>query len=168
MIIKSPDRGSFFIKPHGVFFVKDWYTLYMIYSEFLATLTDCPFCATSHRIITENEYAFLTYAIAPYRPDHLLVIPKQHIEHVLELSPEVTNDLDALQRAGLRILNKLGHENVTLLVREGMGAGKSIPHLHYHLVPDILLGDTEHNGKERSVLASDEIDSLVSRLMSAL
>lgn len=140
----------------------------MIYSEFLATLTDCPFCATSHRIVAENEYAFLTYAIAPYRPDHLLVIPKQHIEHVLELSQEITNDLDSLQRAGLRLLNRLGHENVTLLVREGMGSGKSIPHLHYHLVPDILLGDTERNGKERSVLADDEIDSLVSRLTSAL
>jgi len=132
------------------------------------TMHNCPFCVVGQRVVLENETAFLTYALAPYHPDHLLVIPKEHIEHVLEISGKVMSDLDSLQRAGLQLLNKLGHENVTLLVREGMGSGKSIPHLHYHLVPDVLLGDTEHNGHDRSVLTDDEIESLVSRLQAVL
>lgn len=140
----------------------------MKYKDFLGTITECPFCILGQRVVTENENAFLTYSLAPYRPDHLLVIPKQHIEHVLDISETMMNDLDALQRVGVRMLNKLGHENITLLVREGMGSGKSIPHLHYHLIPDILLGDTEHDGKERMVLSNDEKETLITRLVSAL
>lgn len=145
-----------------------WYNQGMKYLDYLKTMVDCPFCSPTQRIVTENEFAFLTYSLAPYRSDHLLVVPKVHVEHVIDLTDEIMSGLNLLQKVGLRMLNKLGHPNVSLLVRDGMGSGKSIPHLHYHLIPDILLGDIEHNGKERDVLSEEKTDLVINRLCSVL
>jgi diadenosine tetraphosphate (Ap4A) HIT family hydrolase len=142
---------------------------HMKYSELLKNIDTCPFCNLSnHEILIEKENAFLTYAIAPYHPDHLLVCPKRHIEHILDLTQEESRDIDALQKEGLRVLNNMKYTNVSFLVREGDNIGKSVKHLHYHLIPDIALGAGEHCGGDRMVLSKEEVAELLLRLRSAL
>jgi diadenosine tetraphosphate (Ap4A) HIT family hydrolase len=141
----------------------------MKYTELLATMTACPFCDLHHRqVILENETAFLTFSIAPYHSDHLLVCPKRHVEHFLDLTSAEFNDIGNLQKQGLEILRKLGHDNVTFLVREGNGSGKSINHIHYHLIPEITLGNADHTGAERPVLDEAAIADLVARIKSVI
>lgn len=143
----------------------------MKYKDYLKTLTHCPFCVLEpRRIIKENENAFLTYSLAPYHHDHLLVAPKHHIEHLLDLSDAAVRDMNMLQKEGLKILNKLGHRNVSFLMREGDGSGKSVAHLHYHIIPNIQieLGNSGGIGGERDMLTEAEIEILLSRLTRAL
>ena len=66
------------------------------------------------------------------------------------------------------MLRKLGYENVSLLVREGKDSGKSVAHLHYHIIPNIQLGSSTHGGTERVVLTDREVDVLLAQMRGLL
>ena len=144
------------------------YTFDMKYSDFLKTVTTCPFCARhDDEIIIDTEHAFLTYSLAPYHKHHMLVVPKRHFSSFLELTSLEMAEIDTLQKRALKILQKLGYKNVSFMVREGDGSGKSIEHLHYHVIPDIQLGDGDHSGADRLILEEGERKALFSELKSA-
>ena len=136
----------------------------MLYKKYLKEMTGCPFCKTKDRIFKENSQAFLTYAKAPYHPDHLLVIPKRHVTSFFDLTKEEKQKIDDLVSIGTKILKKLKYTNFTILVREGSKSNKSIPHLHYHLIPNIRMGDVDYKGKGRSILKDDEIAKLTKKI----
>ena len=140
----------------------------MKYVDFLKTIKKCPFCDGEKIKIIENENAFLTFAMAPYHPDHLLVVSKRHIEHIVDLTNDEVRDIDLLQKEGLKILTKLGYVNMCVLVKEGDVKEKSIAHTHYHLIPDIILGDSTHTGEDRSVMTDNEIQNLIQRINSVM
>lgn len=140
----------------------------MKYIDFLKDSKVCPFCKNENIRIIQNEKAFLTYALAPYHPDHLLIVPKRHIEHIIDLTDDEIRDIDLLQKQGLKILSKLGYINICVLVKEGDIKEKSILHTHYHLIPDIILGDFTHTGEDRAVMTEDEINILVKRIKSVI
>lgn len=140
----------------------------MIYSDYLKTLTSCPFCNYRQEIFLENEHAYLTFSLAPYHPDHLLIVPKKHIEHILEVDEMTMNAVNELQRKAVQLLNSLGHTNISLLVKEGDVFEKSIPHIHFHAIPDVILESSDHRGAERQVLSPKEIDALTTRIKSSI
>ena len=141
----------------------------MKYHDFLKEMDGCPFCGPKNqKIIKENDTAYLTYSLAPYHPDHLLVCPKRHAEHLLELTPEEIKDIDALQKEGLAALEKLGYSDVTIMVREGLHSGKSVPHSHYHLIPVVLLDAGVHGESDRSVLTIAEQEMLIEKMRAII
>ncbi len=141
----------------------------MKYSEFKRTITQCPFCYGDHNeTIIENDRAILTYSLAPYHKHHLLVIPKRHVEKIDDISSEEYEAIDSLIKKGIEILKALGYDNYTILVREGAGSGRSVPHIHYHVIPDIRLGDNDHAGADRLILEADQIAALMSEIKSVL
>lgn len=140
----------------------------MLYSDYLPTITKCPFCECNDRVFIDKKNAFLTYAKAPYHPDHLLVIPKRHVVSFLDITHEEKNDIDKLIKTGTKILKKLGYDNFSILVREGNSINKSVPHLHYHLIPNDRIGDLDHNGEQRQILSSEEIAILSQRILNII
>lgn len=136
----------------------------MIYTEYLKTLDTCSFCDYTQEKFLENEHAYLTFSIAPYHPDHLLVVPKKHVEQILDLDKTVMDSVQELQRKGVEILKKLGHTNLSLLVKEGDVSEKSVAHIHFHIIPDVILETSDHLGAERRVVTQDEIDVLTTRI----
>jgi diadenosine tetraphosphate (Ap4A) HIT family hydrolase len=141
----------------------------MKYSELWKQERPCPFDGEQKdRIILENKSAYLTYALAPYHPDHLLVIPKRHVEHILDVTTEEMADIDVLQRKAWDILRKLGYTSVSFIVREGVGSGRTINHLHYHVIPEVRLGDVDHNGDEREIMTQKQIDATLARVRATL
>ena len=53
---------------------------------------------------------------------------------------------------------------MNVLVREGKGSGKSISHLHYHIIPATLIGDIEHDPHGREFLTDEEATEVVVRM----
>jgi diadenosine tetraphosphate (Ap4A) HIT family hydrolase len=142
----------------------------MLYKEYQKNLTQCPFCkegASQEKIISQ-EHAYLTYSLAPYTPDHLLIIPTRHASSIFDLTEGEKIAIENLIERASRLMKKLGHENFTILVREGHNGAKSIEHLHYHIVPDIRIGDLDHAGKEREIMEKDQIEKVLARINSAL
>ncbi len=137
----------------------------MLYTEYLKTNTACPFCEPiTNRIIKRGENAFLTYALAPYHKHHLMVVHYRHIENFKELNADETKSIEKLLHTGIDILESLGYADYTILLRNGDATGKSIKHIHYHIVPSVLIGDLDHKGEERKVMTTEEIDSFMNQV----
>jgi len=130
----------------------------------------CPFCAIDHKeIILENNTAFLVCAIAPYGKDHLLICSKRHVEHVIDLDEEEFKDISSLERKGIELINKLGYKSFSYMVRDGNEVGKTVSHLHYHLIPNIILRPVGDAGSlDRSIMTEKEIEESVNKFKSLL
>jgi histidine triad (HIT) family protein len=57
--------------------------------------SECPFCEIVNRVdsreltVHETDQALVIMDIQPINPDHLLVVPKTHVEDFFELGDEV-------------------------------------------------------------------------------
>jgi diadenosine tetraphosphate (Ap4A) HIT family hydrolase len=139
----------------------------MKYDDYLKKLVSCPFCGNAKEIIAERKNAFLKYSLVPYGKDHLLVLPKRHIKYFDEISDKEMRDIFFLEKLGVKILKKLGYKNFFILYREGENSGKSIDHLHFHIVPDLEFKVKNANLK-RKVLSKKECDILDKRFKKVL
>ncbi len=141
----------------------------MRYDDFLKTLTVCPFCTlTDDQVILSKETALLTYSLAPYHVDHLLVVTKRHVEWLLDITEQETMDIDFLLKESLVVLRKLGYSDISILVREGDHVGKSVKHVHYHIIPNVILENTDHTGADRSILNEQQVKELITKIKSNL
>ena len=99
----------------------------------------CVFCDLKEKyLIEKKDSVVLTVALFPYVDGHLLIIPRRHIEHMRALNKKEREAVFDLVKRGKDILkDKLKVENVWFLLREGQGikTGKSVKHLHFHLIP---------------------------------
>ncbi|MCD5382907.1 HIT domain-containing protein [Candidatus Gracilibacteria bacterium] len=138
----------------------------MNYHEALKKIGNkCPFCAIDENIkIYDYASVYMTIARAPYGPDHLLIIPKRHVDSLFDLTIEEDDEIQGLVRAGIKMLKKLGYSDLSILVREGMATGKSIPHLHYHIIPNINIGSANSNG-EREFLDDNKAKEAIDRIL---
>ena len=103
--------------------------------------TDCIFCKIAARqapakIIFEDEGVVAFEDLHPQAPVHLLVIPRQHVELLKEVSAEDEPMLGHLFTVAARLarergLDKKGYRTV---INNGSWAGQSVDHLHVHLL----------------------------------
>ena len=141
----------------------------MLYTDYLKKIKkdgiSCPFCSdVTIRIIEKNEYAFLTYAIAPYHKHHLLVIPFRHTKSFLNLTKQEVHCIDELLKKAITLLHKLGYKNCSILMRDNDTKNKSIDHLHYNIVPNVQLGDLDHDSNARKIMTDNEIKLLLKNI----
>ena len=112
----------------------------MVYEKILKSCRKnnfCPFCHEDKKfILAENKFAYITPARAPYVKDHLLVIPKKHALNLAKLKGKEKKAIFDLIMKGIKILEKK-YPAVEMGYKEGdlLSARKTIPHLHFHLVP---------------------------------
>jgi len=100
---------------------------------------DCPFCnseKTGAMIIVENEYAKAFPTNIPIVPGHTLVVPKRHVESVVELERTellaIFELVSILQKGMIRTFGAHGFNGA---FNQGEKAGQAVPHFHLHLVP---------------------------------
>ncbi|MFA6463511.1 MAG: HIT domain-containing protein [Candidatus Paceibacterota bacterium] len=137
--------------------------------DFLKIPRTCPFCKPKENdILKSNKSAYLTYALAPYHKDHLLVISKRHITEILDLTDEEVCDIYELNKEALIILKKLGYKDISVLIRDGDNTMKTVDHLHYNIIPNTRLGDIDHVGVGRVILTPEEISETITRIRSVI
>ncbi len=136
---------------------------YMLYQDFIKINPDCPFCEPRkiYGVIEQNDFAFMTCSLAPYHKHHVLIIPHRHISVFDELNEEEIFAINDLLKIGARMIRLLGYNDYTILVRNGSLKNKSIEHLHYHIVPNVMIGDLEHDNSQRRIMSKDEISQIM-------
>jgi histidine triad (HIT) family protein len=102
---------------------------------------DCIFCKIiagelpSQRI-DEDERTIAFMDISPATRGHVLVVPRQHVRDLLEIS---SDDLSATaataQRMARRISERLGAAGVNLINSCGAAAWQTVFHFHIHVIP---------------------------------
>jgi histidine triad (HIT) family protein len=100
---------------------------------------DCLFCAIAAGEIPsskvyEDEICFAFYDIAPQAPVHFLVIPKEHIGSVAEISGENSSVVAHIFEVIARVARELGLESYRVVSNIGEQAGQSVHHLHFHVL----------------------------------
>lgn len=102
---------------------------------------DCIFCKIAHgeipsELLYESDYVVCFKDVAPQAPFHALVVPKQHVSSLDELSADnpdlVCELLGAIQAvAAAAGLDEKGYRVVTNIGRDG---GQTVDHLHFHVL----------------------------------
>ncbi len=137
----------------------------MLYIDYIKKIKKCPFCDEgTRRVLDENEYSYITYALAPYHKYHLLVVPKRHVENIKDLKWLEQISMTALLSKGIKGLDKLGHNDCSILVRDGIAPHKSLKHLHYHIIPGGIIEDISEGIQVRKLLTKKEENKLIDEL----
>ncbi len=119
----------------------------MRYDEYLLKVLrdECPFCDIKKEYVIEKWKHFtVLLSRAPYIRDHIMIVPNRHLIRMSEITQEEWWTLVPLIEKWMRKMETI-HSEVNLLLRDGVAnwkVGKSIDHLHFHIVPDIPIYST--------------------------
>lgn len=139
------------------------YHVNMRYLELLRR-SACPFCRPTlnlGHVIRRTSRAFLLINLAPYACDHLLIVPTRHVTDLEKLTAAERLAMDRLVWQAVRIVRKRGHRSYSILARYGENSGRSVPHVHFHVIPDLCISNEEHASAERPVLSETKTSRLV-------
>jgi len=118
------------------------------------------------RFVWKDERAVAFLTVNPLRPGHTLVVPREEVDHWLELSPDLVSHLTGVsQRIGQAMQRGFTPKKVGLVI-----AGLEVPHVHLHLIPVHGLGDFDFSRAERDPRpeALDEAAGILRRELRAL
>lgn len=120
-----------------------------------------------HRVY-EDEHVLAFLDIVPLSPGHTLVIPKQRVAYLHELSDESAAAVGkVLPRLARAVMQATGATAYNLLQNNGREAHQVVLHVHFHIIPRI--GDAGLGiGWRAGSLAPDEARRLLDRLHAAL
>jgi len=88
--------------------------------------------------------AFLS--IEPMRPGHVLVVPREEVDHWMDLDPELAGHLFVVaQQIGKAQRLEWNPMRVGMMI-----VGEEVPHVHLHVVPINSPGELSFAGVDRS------------------
>jgi histidine triad (HIT) family protein len=102
---------------------------------------ECIFCQIASKkipakVVYEDESSLAFLDINPTNPGHTLVIPKAHIETILDIQPEELSNLtQAVKIVAHALSDALNPDGLNILQNNKEIAGQLVPHIHFHLVP---------------------------------
>lgn len=136
----------------------------------------CTFCDLIHgsaevSICHEDSDAIAFMDIQPVNNGHVLVVPREHYESVLDVPQELGLHLFKItMRLTAAIRGVTGCEDFNIIVNSGAAAGQDEPHYHVHIIPrregdgfDVPLPFNGSEMPDRTVL-----DAYAARIISAL
>ena len=94
-------------------------------------------------IIYQDDEFIAFRDIEPQAPVHILIVPKEHIASVNELTEEhtsLTGRLTLLARQ-LAVKENIAESGYRLVINCGSEGGQIVPHLHLHLIGGVKLND---------------------------
>lgn len=113
--------------------------------------------------VWQDERAVALLSINPLKPGHTLVIPREEVDHWIDLDPDLLRHLtDVAQKVSQAIQDAFEPQKVGLMI-----AGLEVRHVHLHLVPIDGLRDLDFANQAPSV-AREELEANANRIKSAL
>jgi histidine triad (HIT) family protein len=93
--------------------------------------------------IYEDEEFIAFRDIQPQAPVHILIVPREHIASVNELSEKNTLFIGRLILLAKRLAEKenIAQSGYRLVINCGSEGGQIVPHLHLHLIGGAKLSD---------------------------
>ncbi len=89
------------------------------------------------RFVYEDERCVAFLSIAPLRDGHVLVVPREAVDHWLDLDDDLLAHLMAVSKTIGGALDRVYRPTKVGM----MLAGLEVPHVHVHLVPIDSMGD---------------------------
>lgn len=107
-------------------------------------------------IVAEDEVHIAFLDVRPVKKGHTLVVPKQEIDYIFDMSDEALSRLNVFAKKVA-----LGLKQAVPCKRIGTAVvGLEVPHVHIHLIPMDSIADIDFT-KPRLEFTKDEYESLV-------
>src|SRR5688500_8428765 len=136
----------------------------------------CSFCdlirgAAEVSVCYEDGVALAFMDIQPVNPGHVLVVPREHFESLVDVPRELGMHLfDVAMRLGPCVRAVTGAEGMNIVVNSGAAAGQDEFHYHIHLIPrrsgdgfDVPLPFPESVMPDRQ-----HLDAMAARIIAAM
>ena len=104
-------------------------------------MSNCIFCKIVNGDIPcskvyEDDKVLAFKDINPEAPVHILVVPKQHIQSILDLdenNKSITVDIfDAINK--IAKMSGIENDGFRVVANTGINGGQTVAHLHYHIL----------------------------------
>lgn len=116
------------------------------------------------RVVYEDDKTMAFLDIAPAAPGHTLVIPKAHVPHLLESTPEGAAAVIQTARIVARLIDaRLQPDGLTLFQAIKEAGWQEVHHLHVHVVPR-WNGDELVRPYDPAPASESELDTVLAQL----
>ncbi len=109
--------------------------------------TSCIFCTKNNdkiKTILENDFCYAFLDDSPVSLGHSLIVPKVHIESFFALdSDNIKQMYSLLTDTKNFIQDRYKPDGYNIGINDGVSAGRTVHHLHIHLIPRYN-GDVEN------------------------
>lgn len=128
---------------------------------------DCLFCKLDDSSLNEIVIESVNFVVRrdnyPSSKGHVEVVPRRHVESLFELTAtEMAEAFELMQEARKKIDDEFSPAAYTIGVNDGTAAGRTVDHLHIHLIPRYE-GDVEDpRGGIRQILPGPHPDEWAS------
>jgi len=104
--------------------------------------SSCIFCKIDSQeiptvFVAQNDFAVAFADRQPQAPVHFLIIPRQHIASLNQLTPESDSVIAGMMRLVTELAQKYGNagdKGFNLKVNTGASAGQVVFHMHWHFL----------------------------------
>ncbi|HJZ87600.1 MAG TPA: histidine triad nucleotide-binding protein [Polyangia bacterium] len=110
-------------------------------------MVDCLFCKIRDqqipaKIAHEDELCLAIHDINPQAPLHVLIIPRQHIATLNDITDAHGELIGHLFRVAAKLAREAGHADTgwRAVFNVNRGAGQSVFHVHLHVLGGRVLG----------------------------
>jgi histidine triad (HIT) family protein len=115
------------------------------------------------RFVWRDDRAVAFLSIEPMRPGHTLVVPRDEVDHWIDLDPELASHLFRVaQQIGRAQQLEWNPARVGVLI-----VGEEVPHTHIHVVPINSPTELSFAGIDRSPSA-EALDDAANRVRARL
>jgi diadenosine tetraphosphate (Ap4A) HIT family hydrolase len=127
----------------------------------------CLFCQVRdseiNHLLLEGVTTYVRWDNYPAAKGHVEIVPKRHVESYFDLTKdEAAEAYDLIKRAQRMLDVKYHPAGYTIGVNEGRAAGRTIDHLHIHLIPRYEGDVDDPRGGVRHVLPGTNVDEWIS------
>ena len=107
---------------------------------------DCLFCKIvngdiPNNTVYEDETVLAFHDIDPKAPVHVLVIPKMHLSGAAAVTADSASVVGHIFEVIPQIAQKLGITDFRVVTNNGVEAGQTVGHLHFHILGGRTLGE---------------------------
>ena len=111
---------------------------------------DCIFCKIIEGELPcykvyEDKRVIAFLDINPINKGHVLVVPKEHYNNLLDTPKDLLKDLTmVVQKLTPDILEAIGAKDFNLGLNNGRAAGQIVDHVHFHVIPRFVGDNLRH------------------------
>lgn len=114
------------------------------------------------RFVWKDERAVAFLTIQPIHAGHVLVVPRQEVDHFIDLEPELwSHVMHVTHVIGQALQRAFTPKRVGVII-----AGFEVPHVHVHVLPTDTMGDLEF-ARARAGKPED-LDAAATKIRGAL
>lgn len=135
-------------------------------------IKNCLFCKIVNKdipsyIVYEDNEVMAFLDISPVNPGHLLVLPKKHVDNLLEMEDAAICSLFQIVRdISKAVMKSMSAQGFNVMINNYRAAGQLIDHAHVHIIPRFENDGYEHwHGKK---MPESEMRSIAEKIKSMI